>query len=137
MDGRRKTSAIEIRSPRSSENKESKTKSTFELPNYKDYNQHVDEIQVGGPTRRRSKSAPLSLEASCIATELRRASDSLQSEYEDKKKIKRMKRRSTVAAIKSKRQSWPVNFIAEESEEPVFAYSQSYPSRADVFGTSL
>lgn len=104
----------------------SRTDSTCDLPSVLD---HRDELFVDNVLRRRSNSAPLTLEASGIASKLRQASDSFNSAYEKKGRGKR--RRVTVGGqrMHDKRRSWPVwnSQISEEGEDKVFQYSSSVP----------
>lgn len=139
MDEHKKTSPMNIPSTRSSRNNDNKTKSTFELANHRHLCRMEELKDERSLIRRRSRSAPLSLEASSIAKELRIASDSLQTNYEERKK-KRLTQRRSVPCMNSKRQSWPVwdqEFISEEDENQgqVFNFSQSYPPEAG--GTSV
>ena len=95
----------------------------------------MDELSIEEPLKRRSRSAPLTLEASSVASKLRQLSDSFQSTYEKRNK----RRRATVGVgqLKDKRRSWPVwnPQIEEEKEDgEVFQYSSSLPSSA---GTSV
>ena len=90
---------------------------------------HRDELFVDDLPRRRSNSAPLTLEATGLANKLRLASDSFQSAYEKGSKMK--KRRATVHRMDVKRRSWPAwnpQIEEEQEEDAVFHYSSSLPS---------
>ena len=104
----------------------SKTASSLDLP----FQGRRDELIVDEIPRRRSQSAPLSLEASGVASRLRQASDSFQISYEKQNKIK--KRRVTVGGhgIARNRKSWPASHlqISEEGEDTVFKFSSQKPA---------
>jgi len=115
------------------EEKPNKYASAFDLPLP---SSHRDELLLEDiHSRRRSHSAPLSLEASGVAARLRKASDSLHFSYEKGNKLK--KRRVTVTGynLQAKRRSWPAwnPMINENEETTAFPYSSSVPSN----GTSV
>lgn len=106
--------------------------SSFNLPSAIN---NLDELFIDDFPRRRTCSAPLTLEASGVAAKLRLASDSFQSNYEKGKHQK--KRRATVTSYRldTKRRSWPAwnPQIDEDVEEGAYQYSASVPSN----GTSV
>lgn len=134
MDEERRSRAISIPIPKRDAAKSrnsgdnSKAKSTFELAKM----QHrMDALAIQEQPRRRSRSAPLSLEATGVAKELRQAGEMFQTRYQElKTTIKR--RRRTVGANNDKRLSWPAwdSHIPEEDSEDeiVFDYSSSLPN---------
>ena len=70
-------------------------------------------IEVSDPefNRRRSRSAPISLEAACVATELKRLSDSLHTMYSSfKKKSRRQNDSHAIGESTSKRESFHFDY---------------------------
>ena len=112
-----------------------KTESSFELraPGVQLTVQEEDGL------RRRSHSAPMTLEATVVAKELTKLSDSLQSRYERSPKVSIPKRRATTGgSVSNKRRSWPLwttihRGISEDSEgEAKDILSTSCPSGTSV-----